>query len=199
MAGRQTGWRWLSTLALSAVLLGPAFAAAPEPPPAVDASLSHSAVKGLTQRLGSALKKVAIFSLGTGSVIEGGALTVLTSISSYAIYVGNEYLWDSYSPNTNSRANNEDFDPAASFWQNTAKYLTLKPVGMAASWAVIYVYTGSWAATVAMGGVSSLLGPVVFYANNMAWDWYDWYSAPAQPVQRAPDVPQGGSLVVGAR
>jgi uncharacterized membrane protein len=164
-------------------------------PHAADASVSHAAAKGITLKIGSALKKILIFSVGTGSVAAGGALTAITTASGYAVYVANEYLWDSYAPNTNIAANNQPFDTSASLWRNTTKYLTLKPVGMAVTWSLIYAYTGSWAATLAMGSASSLAGPLVFYANNIGWDWYDWHSNAAAPSPAAPDKqPRLGNL-----
>ena len=42
-------------------------------------------------------------------MVSGGVLTALTAASGYAIYVTNEYLWDTYSPNTNLAANNDTF------------------------------------------------------------------------------------------
>jgi uncharacterized membrane protein len=156
------------------------------PPKAVEASVSHAVAKGLTYKAGSALKKLAIYSIGTGSVAAGGALAAITTVTSYAIYVANDYLWDTYSPNTNISANNDSFDTTESFWRNTTKYLTLKPIGMAATWTIVYLYTGSWTATVAMSTLSSLTGPIVFYANNVAWDWYDWYTSP--PPKPGPQV-----------
>ena len=122
-------------------------------------------------------------------MVSGGVLTALTAASGYAIYVTNEYLWDTYSPNTNLAANNDKFDTSASLWRNTKKYLTLKPVGMVATWSLIYAYTGSWTATLAMGSASSLAGPLIFYANNIGWDWYDWYSHPSNAAEPTPTTP----------
>jgi len=161
--------------------------AQPAPAAAPTASVSHSAANGITLKIGSALKKILIFSAGTGSVAAGGALTVITTASSYAIYVANEYLWDHYAPPANATA--ASFDASSSFWRNTKKYLTLKPVGMAATWSLIYAYTGSWTTTLTMGSASSLAGPLVFYANNMAWDWYDWYSGAAKATAPASPAP----------
>jgi hypothetical protein len=153
--------------------------------PVVTASVSHAAAKGITLKIGSVLKKLVIFSTGTGSVAAGGMLTAITATSGYAIYVANEYLWDSYAPQT-SLAADHPFDTSASFWRNTEKYLTLKPVGMAATWSLVYLYTGSWTATLAMGSASSLAGPLLYYANNIGWDWYDWYSGSAEATKASP-------------
>ena len=150
-------------------------------PSVAEASVSHAAAKGLTFRIGSILKHILIFSVGTGSVTAGGALTVITAASGYVVYTTNDYVWDWYSPNTNLAANNAKFNTSQSLWRNTEKYFTLKPVEMAVTWSLIYAYTGSWAAALAMGSASAIAGPLVFYANNVAWDWYDWYSHPANP------------------
>jgi uncharacterized membrane protein len=40
----------------------------------------------------------------------------------------------------------------------------------------LYAYTGSLAVTTIFGTASILTNTVVFYANNMAWDLYDWYA-----------------------
>ena len=63
-------------------------------PRAVEASVSHAATKGITLKIGSALKKIAIFSIGIGSVAAGGMLTVISTAASYGVCVTNEYLWD---------------------------------------------------------------------------------------------------------
>ncbi|MEJ0016798.1 MAG: hypothetical protein WDN25_09545 [Acetobacteraceae bacterium] len=159
-------------------------------------SVGRAAAKGLTFKTASALKKVLIYSLGTGSLAAGGTLTAITTVTSYATYVANDYLWDSWSPDQKAAAGTGDgsFDASSSFWRNTTKYLTQKPVAMATSWSIVYLYTGSWTATVAMSSLSSLTGPAVFYANNMAWDWYDWYTKPAP---QEPPKPQ--PVLVGAR
>jgi len=151
---------------------------------AVAPSVEHSALKGVTLRTGVALKDIAIYSLGLGTVAGAGALTAITTAGGYVLYTTNEYLWDRYNPNTNVSANKPSFDQAQSAWRNTAKWLTLKPALVALDWGAIYLWTGSLTATVAMGGAVSLTGPLVFYANNTAWDWYDWYAnggAPRRP------------------
>jgi uncharacterized membrane protein len=184
--------------ALACAVLWPcgSLAEAPDPivknvaPSAYQASVSHDAAKGITFKIGSVLKHVVIFSVGTGSMTAGGVLTVLTLASGYVIYVTNEYLWDRYSPNPNLSARNNKFDTSASVWRNTKKYLTLKPATMLATWSLIYAYTGSWTATLAMGTTAAVVGPLIFYANDVGWDWYDWYSHPAKTARPAPAAPE---------
>ena len=87
----------------------------------------------------------------------------------------NDYLWDRFYPNTNVAANGDSFSTISSLGRNTAKFLTFKPAVVAADWTVIYLYTGSLGSMLTMGPAYSLLAPATFYANNVAWDWYDWW------------------------
>ena len=143
----------------------------------VPASLTHSAVKTATLKLASTVLSMALFYGGTGSVADAGMLSVISAAGSGALFAANDYLWDYFSPNTNLAANNESFDPLASAWRNTRKYLTVKPTLIAFGYGVVYWYTGSWSSTLTLGTASIFAFPVAFYGNNMAWDWYDWYSA----------------------
>ena len=146
---------------------------------AAPASLGHAAIKGVTLKLANAAVSMGIFYTGTGSMIASSALSLLIAATSYSVYVTNDYLWDRFSPNTNVAANNQPFQTTTSLGRNTLKFLTFKPAVVTADWTAIYLYTGSWASTLAMGSAWSLLTPVGFYANNTAWDWYDWWSTSA--------------------
>jgi uncharacterized membrane protein len=149
------------------------------------ASLGHAAAKGLTLKVINGLAAMAVFTAGTGSVVAGGVLSGAVAVSSFTVFVINDYLWDKYLPNTNLGANNESFSPFWSLSRNTAKFLTFKPAVVTADWTVIYLFTGSWASTLTLGPAYSILSPLTFYANNVAWDWYDWYSSAAGPAQPA--------------
>jgi len=152
---------------------------------AADPSLGHAAAKGVTLKVATTALGMTVFSVGTGSLWSAGVLTMLGTATSYVTYVTNEYLWDTYAPNTNLRANSESFNTGQSLWRNSGKYLTFKPAVVAVNWAAIYLYTASAAATVAMGSVYSLTVPAIYYLNNVGWDWYDWYSG----VSSGPTVP----------
>jgi uncharacterized membrane protein len=143
----------------------------------VAASLTHSAVKTATLKLASTAVSMALFYGGTGNLADAGMLSVISGAGSSALFAVNDYLWDYFSPNTNIAANNESFDPLASAWRNTRKYLTVKPTLIAFGYGVVYWYTGSWSSALTLGTASIFAFPVAFYGNNMAWDWYDWYSA----------------------
>ena len=168
-----------------ACLAQPATPPLPAPQQA-SASVGHSAVKGVTLKVINGLAAMAVFTTGTGSLAAGSILSAAVAASSYTVFVVNDYLWDRYFPNTNLAANNQSFSPFWSLSRNTAKFVTFKPAVMTADWSVIYLYTGSWFSTFTLGPAYSILSPLTFYANNVAWDWYDWYSsAPgtAQPVR----------------
>lgn len=146
--------------------------------PAAKPSLGHAMAKGITLKIATAGVLSVIYLAGTGSVIDAGVLTAISTAGSYAIYVANDYLWDYFSPNTNISANNPSFDTSASLWRNTGKYLTFKPVVASFSWGLVYAYTGSVNLMLTMGSAGTIAIPLIFYANNVGWDWYDWYAAP---------------------
>ena len=152
---------------------------------AAPASLGHAAIKGVTLKLANAVTSMGIFYTGTGSMFASSALSMLIAATSYSVFVANDYLWDRISPNTNVAANNQSFQTTTSLGRNTLKFLTFKPAVVTADWTAIYLYTGSWASTLAMGSAWSLLTPVVFYANNTAWDWYDWWKTSTDQPRQA--------------
>jgi uncharacterized membrane protein len=149
------------------------------------ASLEHAAVKGLTLKALTIITSAGILYGGTGDVAMTGWLTGLFAVSSYSLYVANDYLWDHYSPPVLSRRSDGSFDTGASLWRNTLKFLTFKASVVTVSWSMIYAFTGSLASTVTLGSMNSLALPVVFYINNVGWDWYDWHSGSGQAVPRA--------------
>ncbi|GEM_PF-1561473 len=155
----------------------------------VEASLSRAALRGLTLKALSAGKKIAIYYAGTGSLYDTGLLVAISTIGTYAIYVGNEYWWDTYTPAVAPSPDGK-FDATESAWRTTFKYLTLKPTAMAFNWAILYAYTGSVATMVVVGSANSLTGPISFYLNNMGWDWYDWYARTSGSAAQA-SVPGG--------
>lgn len=143
---------------------------------AASASLAHAAAKGVTLKIGTGLAAMAVFYAGTGSVAASSVLSTIIIGTSYTVFVANDYIWDHYFPNTNVAANNQSFSTLSSLGRNTLKFLTFKPSVLLADWTAIYLYTGSWVATFAMGSAWSLVTPLVFYGNNVGWDWYDWWS-----------------------
>jgi len=99
--------------------------------------------------------------------------------ASWVVYTTNDYMWDSYAPPTTKQSQDEAFDATADVWRNTGKYLTFKPVVASLKLASLYLWTGSAAIAATFGTAAIMTNTVVFYVNNVAWDWYDWYSAPA--------------------
>jgi uncharacterized membrane protein len=180
------------TIALAQTASAPV--APTEAPQAAPASVGHAAAKGLTLKVGNAAFSMAVFYFGTASLVASGALAVATNVVSYGLYVGNEYLWDNYAPNTNISANGGSFDTGASLWRNTGKYLTFKPASMIGKFAVTYLVTGSLGASVAMVSVIGLYAPANFYLNNMLWDWYDWRANDTAPPAKG----TGAALIAPA-
>lgn len=167
---------------------GPATAPAPTPAPVEApkpvASVTNAATRGITLKVGITALQMGIFYLGTGSVATSGAVSAINAVSTYALYVGNEYMWDKFYPPPRPTEAGEGFAASAAAWRNMLKFATFKPAAMAAGWGALYAWTGSLSTTITYGGLTSLLAPGVFYANNMAWDWYDWYAA--QPPEAPP-------------
>jgi uncharacterized membrane protein len=155
---------------------GPATTA---PPVAAQASLGHAALKGLTLKVINGAVALGIFATGTGTIVGGSVLAAAVALSSFTVFTINDYVWDTYFPNTNLAANNQSFSTFGSLSRNTAKFLTFKPAVVAVDWSVIYLYTGSMASMFTMGPAYSILSPLTFYANNTLWDWYDWRNAAA--------------------
>jgi uncharacterized membrane protein len=159
-------------------------------PPAAQAgsaSLTHSAVKATTLKIATSVTNFVVLSAATGGVVGGTVLTVFSAVSAWLIYTGNDYLWDTYEPPPVRQTTGESFDTTGDVWRNTLKYLTFKPMVLAVKWSSILVYTGSVTTMLVFGTASSVTNAAVFYANNVAWDFYDWYaSTPQQPAVARP-------------
>ncbi len=153
--------------------------------PAPTATLSHTFAKSTTLTAASVVVYTAIFALGTGDLASAAVLTAGSAAAAFTIYPANEYLWDYYSPVHPATTENGSFDVAASLWRNTTKYVTWKAGIVGAKFTWIYAYTGSFTSMLALGGATSLALPVTFYANNVAWDWYDWMQQQPNQVTNA--------------
>jgi len=157
-------------------LVAPLQADPPAHAPTGGASLSHSALKATTFKAGSTAVNLAILSYATGTVVGDVALSAFILGTSWVIYTANDYVWDSYSPPPVKQAASESFDATADVWRNTWKFLTYKPIIGSIKVASIYLYTGSAAVAGVFGTATIVTNTAVFYANNMAWDLYDWYA-----------------------
>jgi hypothetical protein len=147
------------------------------------ASITHVLAKTVTQQLTAGSVFMTIFSLGTGSLVGGGVLTVGLLAVASVWYPANEFLWDYYTPNTNLRVNKEAFNTSSSLWRTTWKYVTFTTGTTTARVVAVYAYTGSVYSTATMASAILLIMPLVFYANDTAWDLYDWYSSAATGSQ----------------
>ena len=164
--------------------VAPTQAALPAPAQMKDASLSHSALKATTFKVATVVTNVSVLSLAAGGVVGGAALTGFLTVSSWLIYTANDYIWDSYAPPPVKQDANESFDATSDVWRNTGKYLTFKPVVASIKLAALYAYTGSGTIALAFGTASILTNTAVFYANNVAWDMYDWYAGTPQAATK---------------
>jgi len=173
-------------IALALPMAMPAWARddAPGAAPANNASLTHSALKATTFKVGSTVTNLAVLSVATGGVAGGAALATFMLASSWVIYTANDYAWDTYSPPPRKQTEEQSFDATADVWRNTGKFLTYKPVIGSIKLAALYAYTGSVATAAVFGTASIATNTAVFYINNIAWDWYDWYAG--EPTKLEP-------------
>lgn len=140
--------------------------------PTARASLAHSSKKTFTYEIGNTLNNFLFLSAGTGGVVSGGMLTAFNTLQSMTVYTTNDYLWEKYYPRPVPKEG-ETFDIKESTWRTTLKYMTGKPVVASIKIAAIYVYTGSAAVAVMYGAAATTGASVVFFVNNLAWDYYD--------------------------
>ena len=152
--------------------------------PPGDASLSHSAMKATTFKVGSTVTNVTLLSYAAGGLVGGVALSTFMLAASWTIYTANDYLWDTFSPPPVRQEANESFDTGSDVWRNTWKFVTYKPIVASLKLASLYLYTSSATIAVVFGTASVLTNTAVFYVNNVAWDAYDWYSSPLPAAPR---------------
>jgi uncharacterized membrane protein len=168
--------------ALAAPIPAPAQAS----PPAPIASFGHSGLKTATYEIGNAVDNFIFLSAGTGSLFGGVLLTSFNTLQSWSVYTTNDYLWQKFYPPTPKTDPNAAFDVKQSAWHTTLKYMTGKPVVASIKIAALYVYTGSIATAFGYGIAATAGASVVFFVNNLAWDYFDQRVAPgpvAAPVQ----------------
>ena len=142
--------------------------------------MGRSATRATTYKIGTATINFGLLTFALGSATGGTVLAAGTAVTSWLLYTANDYLWDYYSP-LPTPAPGQPYDPAASAARTTQKFIVYKPLGMAQKFAWLYAYTGNVATTATWGSVTAAANVVWFYANDMAWDWYDWQSA-AKPL-----------------
>jgi uncharacterized membrane protein len=149
------------------------------------ASFAHSGLRTVTYEFGNTLNNFVFLSAGVGGVAGGALLTVFNTLQSWTVYTTNDYFWEKFYPRQASST--DSFDPRQSFWRTTLKYMTGKPIVASIKIAAIYVYTGSAAVALAYGTAATMGASVVFFANNVAWDFYDQTIAPRiWPQQQEP-------------
>lgn len=160
------------------------------PPPAT-ASFGHSGLKTATYEIGNALDNFIFLSAGSGSLVGGALLTSFNTLQSWTVYTTNDYLWQKLYPPAPKTDPNAAFDVKQSAWRTTLKYMTGKPVVASIKIAALYVYTGSIATAFGYGLAATAGASVVFFVNNLAWDYFDERATPVQgtPLVVAPAEP----------
>lgn len=143
------------------------------------ASALMSASKATTYKIGTAIANMAILTAGTG-VVGGTLLTAFVTGESWFVYGFNDYLWDKYAPKQPARADGS-FDASESAWRTTEKWLTYKPAVVAFKFGALYAWTGSVPIMLTLGTATIVANTAVFYANNMGWDLYEWWTTPIFP------------------
>ncbi len=141
--------------------------------PTLRASFAHSGLKTLTYEVGNALNNFGFLTLGAGGLGAGLLLTGFNTVQSWTVYTANDYLWERFNPPQANTDGTGVFDAKQSLWRTTLKYMTGKPVVASIKIAALYVYTGSAATAFGYGLAATAGASVVFFVNNIAWDYYD--------------------------
>lgn len=189
---RTLVWRQAAAIAIAApVLLVPTLASAQDArakdaAAKREAKVTRSAYKATTYKIGTAAINLAALSYAFGSLVDGGALAAGTAVTSWAVYTVNDYVWDKYYPAPVRESADQAFDAKAEAWRTTLKFLTFKPLGLGQKFVWLYAWTGSASMMWTWGLGITTVNTAWFYANDMAWDWYDWYATPeaGKPVPR---------------
>jgi len=178
---RNGGWRgvkrWLAValvVVALAPLAAPARAAAPEPGTA--AALQRSSLKALTYKIMTTTTNLVVFSAATRSVTSGAGLTAVITAYSFALYTFNDFAWDALSPPAVPKKG-EPLDLVESGKRATLKLITYKSVSIPSALGIIYLWTRSARTALTWGGAAAVLKLGLFYVNNIAWDYYDWWQA----------------------
>jgi uncharacterized membrane protein len=147
-------------------------------PPAKAASAVGSTLRATTYKIGTALVNLVGYTYAFGSVVDAGMLSVASGTIAWASYIGLDYAWDTFYPLPAKQTADQAFDTSAQAWHTTLKWLTYKPLALAEKYGVLYVYTGSLAATLGWGSALAFANAGFFYVNDIMWDWYDWQAMP---------------------
>jgi uncharacterized membrane protein len=146
--------------------------------PSAKASLAHSGLKTATYEVANTIDNFFFLTAGAGDLWAGTLLTAFNTAQSFTVYTVNDYFWEKYNPRPVSQ--DGSFDAGQSAWRTTLKYMTGKPIVASIKIAALYAYTGSAATAFAFGGAATAGASVIFFVNNLAWDYYDsWAGGPA--------------------
>jgi hypothetical protein len=152
--------------------------------PTKGASAGESTLRATTYKLGSFVINLAGYSYALGTVTGAGMAAAASGAIAWASFIAVDYVWDTYDPANAKMSADQAFDTGEAARRNTLKYLTFKPVALAEKYGVLYLFSGSLATTLTWGTGLTLLTSGFFFANGMAWDWYDWRTMPAAPAPK---------------
>jgi uncharacterized membrane protein len=169
-----------SAAAWSADLAGPPLAQTQAP--AVKTSFAHSGLKTATYEIGNAIDNFVFLTAGAGGLAGGLLLTSFNTVQSWTVYTTNDFIWQKVYPPEAPKDGSDTFDMKQSAWRTTLKYMTGKPVVASIKIAALYVYTGSVATAFGFGLAATAGASVIFFANNLIWDYVDQPAAAGAPV-----------------
>lgn len=174
------------SLSVASALAVPGIVLAAEPAQqGTEASLERSAMRALTYKVGTFLTNMVAYSVTTGDMMQGLALSSALTAYSSVSYVLTDYFWDSAYPQMHAGdAPAEVLKESAE--RTTWKFMTYKVVNLPALMAVSYYATGTASGALGLASGLSLAKAGWFYANTMLWDYYSPLpSKPALPVADA--------------
>lgn len=189
------------TLSVASVLVFPGIAfpemalAAEPAQQATEASLERSAMRALTYKVGTFLTNTVAYSVTTGDMMQGLALSSALTAYSSVSYVLTDYFWDTSYPQMHAGdAPAEVLKESAE--RTTWKFMTYKVVNLPALMAVSYYATGTASGALGLASGLSLAKAGWFYANTMIWDYYS--PPPSKPVPSKPALPVADAVTLQA-
>ncbi|KAA0595735.1 putative membrane protein [Azospirillum lipoferum] len=166
--------------------------AAEPAPQGTEASLERSAMRALTYKVGTFLTNTVAYSMTTGDMMQGLALSSALTAYSSVSYVLTDYFWDSAYPQMHAGdAPAEVLKESAE--RTTWKFMTYKVVNLPALLGISYYATGTASGALGLASGLSLFKAGWFYANTMIWDYYS--PPPSKPVPSKPVLPLAGTVM----
>ncbi len=165
-------------LALALMSATPAMAAEE-----ASASWGRSSLKALTYKIMTTTANLAIYTAGTGSLVQGSVISGMLATYSFVTYTVSDYVWDTYYPPP--APGTAEFDAEQSAWRTTYKFVTYKAMNIPAIFAAGIYVMGDPVSGAALATALSVGKTGLFYLNNFAWDYYTSSAPPAPAVDGA--------------